>query len=70
MKIENENLKTKYSSIKEENKNLKTKCSTLREEHADISDFFDQFKKNFWQGLVVGLVQIIAFAVIAAAIEL
>ena len=27
-----------------------------REEHAEISDFFDQFKKNFWQSIAVSLI--------------
>ncbi|MEE1279767.1 MAG: YesL family protein [Oscillospiraceae bacterium] len=35
-----------------------------REEHADLSDFFDQFKKNFWQSLVVWLVFTFGFFVI------
>ncbi len=35
-----------------------------REEHADLSDFFDQFKKNFWQSLVVWLVFTLGFFVI------
>ena len=35
-----------------------------REDHADISDFFDQFKKNFWQSLFVWLLFTIGFAVI------
>lgn len=34
-----------------------------REEHADISDFFIQFKKNFWQGLLVWFTFTVAFAV-------
>ncbi len=28
-----------------------------REDHADISDFFEQFKKNFWQSLGVSILQ-------------
>ncbi len=35
-----------------------------REEHADISDFFDQFKKNFWQSLLVSVIQLVCFGVI------
>lgn len=35
-----------------------------REEHADISDFFDQFKKNFWQSLAVSIILFFGFAVI------
>lgn len=34
-----------------------------REDYADISDFFIQFKKNFWQGLLVWFAFTIAFAV-------
>ncbi len=34
-----------------------------REDHADISDFFIQFKKNFWQGLLVWFTFTLAFAV-------
>ncbi len=36
-----------------------------REDHADISDFFEQFKKNFWQALGVSIIQgICAVAII------
>ena len=35
-----------------------------REEHAELSDFFDQFKKNFWQSLLVWVVFTLAFFVI------
>jgi len=32
-----------------------------REEHTEISDFFDQFKKNFWQSLVTWIIFTLAF---------
>ena len=35
-----------------------------REDYADISDFFDQFKKNFWQSIVVNLILTIGFGAI------
>jgi len=35
-----------------------------REEHADLSDFFEQFKKNFWQGLAVGTILFFAFGLV------
>ena len=34
-----------------------------REEHAEVSDFFEQFKKNFWQSLLTWFLFIIAYAV-------
>lgn len=36
-----------------------------REEHADISDFFEQFKKNFLQSFLVSVIQLVCFVVIA-----
>ncbi len=35
-----------------------------REEHADLSDFFEQFKKNFWQSIGAWFFTTIGFAVI------
>lgn len=35
-----------------------------REEHADLSDFFDQFKKNFWQGLAIGTILSVSFGIV------
>ena len=35
-----------------------------REEHVDVSDFFDQFKKNFWQSLGTWFI----FTIVSAAI--
>ena len=35
-----------------------------REDHADISDFFDQFKKNFWSSILVWFSHVIGFGVI------
>lgn len=34
-----------------------------REEHADVSDFFIQFKKNFWQSLLTWFLFTVAYAV-------
>ena len=34
-----------------------------REEHAEVSDFFEQFKKNFWQSLLTWLFFTVAYAV-------
>lgn len=35
-----------------------------REEHADVSDFFIQFKKNFWQSLLVWFVFTLCFGAV------
>lgn len=35
-----------------------------REDHADISDFFDQFKKNFWQSLGISVLQGVCFVIV------
>lgn len=39
-----------------------------REDHADISDFFDQFKKNFWSSVLVWFSHLIGFVVIIFSI--
>ena len=39
-----------------------------REEHADVSDFFEQFKNNFWKSIVVWLVFTLGTGVIAFGI--
>lgn len=39
-----------------------------REEHADLSDFFEQFKKNFWQGLGIGIIMFFAFGLVGFGI--
>lgn len=40
----------------------------VREEHTDVSDFFEQFKKNFWKSIVVWLVFTLGTAIIAFGI--
>lgn len=35
----------------------------VREDHAEISDFFTQFKKNFWQSFFTWLIFTLAFAI-------
>ena len=40
----------------------------VREEHADISDFFEQFKKNFWKSIVVWFIFTLGTGVIAFGI--